>query len=791
MILSHRIVMYSLLCLILITSNIYGESTPIAGKVIDGKTGTAIQGASIYIPELNTGTITDENGSFSLKNIPNGSYTVRVSFVGYAPSTLSVKLPDNTVHEFKLDPTPLVTEEVVSTARGRQTRLNDIPGSVEVLTDDDIHETNPVSIPAALSRKPGIAVSSDMPWSSRPVIRGLTGDQVVMLVDGNRVVTATTLTAQYGTIANGDVERIEVLKGPISVLYGSGSTGGVVNVITKKGHFSSGPSYFFDINPTYESAANGLSSYERAGISNSNYYFSISQSNRRYTDYLASDNTRIQNSQFQDRQTQANFGLKISDHHVFEARYQNFSALDVGIPGGDAFPTTATAVYPTTTRILADAAWTWRPASSLLKESKLNAYYQPIERRTKLVPNSASTIQNHPTDSTKQISMTPMAIYPEADHDVYGARWQNVLEAGSHNIVTGIEGWEKHMVSDRTKEILKEIIDKETGKVIGDPTLVTIIDTPVPDSRQRPIGIFAEDSFGLGRSTKFTLGGRIDHIHTENEKSYLTDQPASDVLLWDENDDNDISWSLVAGAVHNVNESFDINLTIAKSFRSPTIEERYLYADLGGKLTVGDPEIDSENGTFVEGGFSALLGSVRFSGQGFVNSLNDMIILKPGGEFNGRAADVYDNAGKALLWGYEAAVDWAIMPKLLLQADISYVRGTDEELDTDLPAIPPLKAHIGSRWGFARDFWIEPLVTLVDKQDKVADGEAKSAGYGLVDLSAGKSIMRTGDVTHDLVIGVKNVGDKLYQDHLLVSRGYDVYGMGRSFYVSWRVNYSN
>ncbi|MBN1292179.1 MAG: TonB-dependent receptor [Candidatus Latescibacteria bacterium] len=791
MILSHRIVIYLLACFILMTPNIFAESNSISGKVSDSKTGIVIQGASIYIPELNTGTISDETGTFSLKNIPDGGYSVRASFVGYAPSTLNLKLPGNSVLEFSLNPAPLVTEEIVSTARGRQTRLNDIPGSVEVLTDEDIRETNPVSIPAALSRKAGIAVSSDMPWSSRPVIRGLTGDQVVMLVDGNRVVTATTLPAQYGTIANGDIERIEVLKGPISVLYGSGSTGGVVNIITKKGRFSPEHEFNWGINPTYESAANGLSSNERIGISNSTYYFSLSQSNRRYKDYLASDNTRIQNSQFQDRQTQANFGLKLSDHHILEARYQNFSALDVGIPGGDAFPVTATARYPKTTRLLADAAWTWRPALSWLKESRVNVYYQPVERRVKLEPNTTPPLQAHPTDDTKQMRMTPLALYPNADHNVYGARWQNVLESGSHTIVTGIEGWQKHMVSDRTKEILREIYDKETGSLVGEPSIVTIIDTPVPESWQRPIGLFAEDSFGLGRKTKFTLGGRIDQIHTENKKSYLTDQPVSDVLLWDARNDNDISWSLVAGAVHKTTEAFNFNFTVARSFRSPTIEERYLYADLGGKLTVGDPGIDSENGTFVEGGFSALLGTLRLSGQVFVNSLNDMVILKPGGEFNGRPADVYDNAGKALLWGYESGLDWAVFPRLLFQADISYVRGTDEELDTDLPAMPPLKAHIGSRWGFTKDLWIEPLVTLVDKQNKVAVGETKTAGYVLVDLSAGKSIMRTGDVTHDLVIGVKNMGDKLYRDHLTVSRGYDVYGMGRSFYVSWRVNYSH
>ncbi|MCE5251889.1 TonB-dependent receptor [bacterium] len=546
--------------------------------------------------------------------------------------------------------------------------------------------------------------------------------------------------------------------------------------------------YSFDINPTYESGANGLSSYERAGWSNSRFYLSLSQSNRKYTDYRAADGLRIRNSQFEDRQTQVNFGLKVSDRHTLEGRYQYFSVLDAGVPGAASFPKNALARYPDTSRILADMSWTWRPHTTWLRESSINAYYQPVKRNVELLPNTPPSETPNPVDSTKLIRMTPTAIYPKADHRVTGARWQNDLSLGRHRIVAGIEGWQKHMTSDRTKIIIKEIIDKETENRIGDPTTITIKDTPVPESWQSPVGFFAEDAFDLGKRAEITLGSRIDHIHTENRKAYLTDQPPSDVLLWDKRTDNDISWSFVGGGIYKLFPGIDVNLTLARSFRSPTLEERYLYADLGGKVTVGDPEINSEKGTFVEGGISVTAGPARLKAQTFLNSITDMVILNPGGTFNGKPADVYTNAGKALIRGFEVSADWIAHPKLLVQADVSYIRGTDEKYDNDLPSMPPAKAHMSFRWSFTKNLWLEPLVTFVDRQDKVAPGERTTPGYGTVDISAGKSILKTGAVSHDLVVGVKNVGDKLYRDHLTISRGYEMYGIGRSFFVSWKMN---
>ncbi len=752
----------------------------IAGSVREAGSGHPVQGASVILRELNTASMTGEDGSFVLRNIPDGVYTIRASHVGYSTRSVTVGAPASGTVEITLVQSPHTTDETVITARGHETSRADTPGSFETVDAADFTERAPVSIPEALSLKPGLAVSSDMPWAQRVVIRGLMKDQVIMLVDGCRVVTATETAAEFGTVANGDIERIEVLKGPISVLYGSGSTGGVVNVITRKSRFTDKPAVSASVNPSYEESADGFGMYERAEFSSPRMYFGISQANRDYSDYRASDGLTIKNTSFRDRQTQVNIGLKLSPSHLIEARRQDFKASDVGIPGARSFPKDAVATYPSTTRTLTDVSWTWLPSFGWWKESRLNGYYQPIHRDVEMFPHTVQLVPG------KRI--TPESIYPGAYHRVSGGSWRNILSAGRHTVVAGMESWRKEMESYRTKNIKIEVLDAD-GNVTKTMTSA-VKDKPLPDSSQQPFGLFAEDAFTIGKRLNVTLGGRLDIIKTENDLTYKQYAPADTTVLWNASKDTDRSGSFVAGAVFHAFEGIDLKLTAARSFRAPTIEERYLYADLGGVLTVGNPNIDPEKGTFAEAGVSVTAGSLRFNGQTYVNSLTDMVTQASGKFSDGRDAWISTNAGKALLWGYETEADWTPSQNLLISADATWSRGTDTKKNSDLPFMPPPRGHVSVRWYAEKTLWIEPLATFVYHQNHIAPGEITTPGYGYVNLTVGKTLEIGGSQTHEFVIGVRNITDKRYRDHLSTSRGYDLYSPGRSLFVSLRMSYN-
>ncbi|MFH1569359.1 MAG: TonB-dependent receptor plug domain-containing protein, partial [Gemmatimonadota bacterium] len=238
-----------------------------------------LEGAYVWVVGLPAATAADSAGTFALQGLPTGDLRLAVCHIGYHTEVLAVRIAETRTArlEVELRPTPLPMEAVLITAQGRPSLLRDLAGSAAVVASEQVRQMVPRGVVEAIAGVAGVALGSDMPWASRPHIRGLSRDHVALLVDGCRVSTTSELAAQFGTVAAADVARIEVLKGPVSVLYGTGSTGGIVNVITREGHFASQPSWRFSTASTYESVAGGLGTYGTAALEAPRYHFTASQ----------------------------------------------------------------------------------------------------------------------------------------------------------------------------------------------------------------------------------------------------------------------------------------------------------------------------------------------------------------------------------------------------------------------------------------------------------------------------------------------------------------------------------
>ena len=129
-------------------------------------------------------------------------------------------------------------EDVVVSSLKIDKKLAETPANLSIVNSLDFKRNSSFTTADVLSKEPGIAMSSDGMWSKGLNVRGLGEDRMVTLIDGNRVETATDLTASLSMIDVNDIERVEVIKGAQSVLYGSGAMGGIVNVITKDGYFA-------------------------------------------------------------------------------------------------------------------------------------------------------------------------------------------------------------------------------------------------------------------------------------------------------------------------------------------------------------------------------------------------------------------------------------------------------------------------------------------------------------------------------------------------------------------------
>jgi iron complex outermembrane receptor protein len=207
---------------------------PIRGFVTDSM-GTPLGNARVTLGPANRVTTTDRAGVFLFRAVPAGAYHLDVSLIGYAPEHVEIVLPEageELVVRIALSPSPLALEGVIVTGTPGASDPLTIAQSSTQLSGRELDRQMGATVAATLDREPGIASRYSGPASSLPVIRGLTGDRVVVLENGQRTGDLSGSSSDHALSVDPlGATRIEVVRGPASLLYGSGALGGVVNVI--------------------------------------------------------------------------------------------------------------------------------------------------------------------------------------------------------------------------------------------------------------------------------------------------------------------------------------------------------------------------------------------------------------------------------------------------------------------------------------------------------------------------------------------------------------------------------
>ncbi len=202
------------------------------GKVTDKLTGQGLAGASVYIHELKTGAISNDSGYFKTPQVNAGSYTVEITYQGYAadvePVTVSV---NNTTKEFKLSPTYVEQQAVTVTGISSATSTKRASQPITIVRHDDLVKTTSSNLIDALSKTvPGVSAITTGPAISKPVIRGLSYNRVVVVNDGIRQEGQQWGDEHGIEIDDYSAQRVEVLKGAASLAYGSDAIAGVINI---------------------------------------------------------------------------------------------------------------------------------------------------------------------------------------------------------------------------------------------------------------------------------------------------------------------------------------------------------------------------------------------------------------------------------------------------------------------------------------------------------------------------------------------------------------------------------
>ncbi|MEA2076984.1 MAG: TonB-dependent receptor [Candidatus Marinimicrobia bacterium] len=263
--------------------------------------GNAITGSSIYLSKSGNGTVSDDNGYFRLEIPTEMTDTLIVEMIGYVSKKHPIDIPSDKSIIIRMEAEVLnYGDQVIVTATRRNVSVNNTTVSLSVIDNKEIEESSARNITEILNNTPSLQIrdyggAGNMKTVS---LRGTSAGHVLVMVDGQRINNPQNGEVDFALVPLDHIERIEVIRGGSSAIYGSDAIGGVIHIITKEHDeqkkFSMGIKQSFASFGTYSLQSNISASYKQLGVFASYHYLS-SKSNFAYTDAVGEEQTRVNN----------------------------------------------------------------------------------------------------------------------------------------------------------------------------------------------------------------------------------------------------------------------------------------------------------------------------------------------------------------------------------------------------------------------------------------------------------------------------------------------------------------
>jgi iron complex outermembrane receptor protein len=301
------------------------------GKITDAASNQPVIGAPVYLPDLKKGAVTNEEGNFIIENLPRGKFLLEIKYVGYASVVLVVEIQDSTKLNVALNSSITELNEVVISGVSHSTELKKNPIAITTLSSESLVKNTATNIIDNITQKAGIYQITTGSAISKPVIRGLGYNRIITLYDGIRQEGQQWGDEHGIEIDEFTVDRVEIIKGAGSLMYGSDGIGGVIN--------------FLAPNPVREGNIQGqwISNYQSNNglIANSlvnsgnikGLYWSVRGSQKIAKDYRNAYDDRVFNSGFRENDFNVLAGINKSwGYTQFNASSFN---QQVGLVEGD------------------------------------------------------------------------------------------------------------------------------------------------------------------------------------------------------------------------------------------------------------------------------------------------------------------------------------------------------------------------------------------------------------------------------------------------------------------------
>lgn len=739
----------------------------ITGQVVDAETGEPLPGAAVRIRELDRARATDVDGYFRFEDVPIRRITLIVQFIGYTPAEATVIPRDGETVNVRIELTSSVLElpGVVVTGLGRERGVRDTYQPTAVLSGRELQRSMEMSIAASLDQLPGLAQQYNGPAASQPVIRGLSGDRVLVLEDGQRTGDLSTTAPDHAvSIDPIGAQRIEVVRGPAGLLYGSNALGGVINVIREDVPRSMPDAFGGSLSTMGESVNDGLTA--NIGVRGGIGTFAL----RADLSGRTAGDTRTPLGTLGSTDARSfNGGAGISlirpwGHIGVAGRWQEFA---YGIPGefnGELIP----GAHPGGV----DAETTRR--TLLLRAAHLDVpgFFSTAEFDASLNHYVHDEIEAWRADGTP----------------IIGARFDQISSSGAFALK------HEHDLHGHPERFLR------VEGAMGLSFLARDLVTQGAFTGTRPASEFGLAGFIFEEFSRASLrlqaGARYDwrRISPKSTRPISVGDRSIPVR---KRDFGAVSGSV--SALYDVAPDWTIGLNLARAFRTPAIEE--LFSD-GPHLAdfsfdIGNPALPSEIGHGADLFVRSTSARLQFEATGFLNRISNYIYYRPTGEIDPRFRryPVYEaSSDDAMFLGADGRVQWEFAPSFVADATLSYVRATRIDQGDPLPAIPPLNGHLQFRYN-TRALYAMLGMSAAAAQNRVPRAHASGDGfisperptdsYGLLNAGLGYRF-DMGGMHHSIALQANNLTDRVWHDHL--SRIKDVAPQpGRNLQLMYRL----
>lgn len=765
----------------------------VTGKVTDAQTGEPLQGASVYFADAKTGAITNAKGEYSIKNIAPGNYLIEVSSVGYGSITEHIKLTGDVQKDFALSTAVIENTGVTVTGVSSATKLKRTPTPVTIVSKTELTAVTSTNLIDAISKTPGVSQLTTGPSISKPMIRGLGYNRVVVLNDGMRQEGQQWGDEHGIEIDEYSVNKVEILKGPASLIYGSDAMAGVINILTNvpvpegtiKGNIVSNYQTNNHMRGVGGNIAGNIHGF------NWNLYGSLKGAE----DYINKYDGRVLNSRYNEK----NFGGYIGYNGSWGYSHILVSSFNQqpGLIEGD--------------RDSATGNFTRAVNNNGTEETRI-AEGSDFKGIDPLLPRQHIRHFKIASDNRFNIGDGKLDVnisYQNNKRQEYG----NVLDAGTpdlfFNLNTFTYNLQYHLPEmDKWKTAIGINGMQQQNENKAEEVLI-------PEYSLFDIGgfVYTQKNF-----QKFTISGGIRFDNRSIDSKALTVDNEAKFQAFKRSFSN-VSGS--AGISYEASKTLTLKFNVARGFRAPAIAELASNGAHEGtnRYEYGDNNLQSETSLQFDGGIDINTEHISLTASGFVNNINNFIFYRKLESVNGGDSLVNANGeditafkfsqAKATLYGGELNLDIHPHPLdwLHFENTFSYVRGIfDQPVEgvKNIPFIPAarlitqLKGAFLKKGKCVRNIAISIELDNTFKQTNAFTAfntETPTSGYTLLNTGISADFVKNKKTLFTLILTGNNLTDVAYQNNLSrlkytdvnnVTGRMGVFNMGRNF--SFKVN---